>query len=537
VLIALALGAGCYDGLEASAASGSQSSSADEAGTADDGDDDGVDDGSVPEGYEPAPVTMRRLTTAQYHNSIADVFGTEVVVHVELDPDEGSDRFSSIGASEIGTSEQGVQRYRDAAFDVAAQVFARRDVYPTLAACRPETSADPCVGAVLRELGRKLWRRAPTDAEIARYAALVDAEYEDGFDPELGLQYAIAGLVESPNFVYVVQLGEPDANTGMLRFTSHEMASRLSYFLWDSTPDEALLAAAEADELRAPAEITVQADRMLATPRGQAVLARFFGEAWKVGDLDLPDKDPGTYAVWTESFVASAHDEFARTLSDVLAKDGDLRELFTGRRTFVDAQLAAFYGIAGSPDPTMAVDLPPERTGLLTSVAVIGANSPANRSSVVFRGKFVFERLLCEPIPPPPDDVDTSNPSADRTQPPCSSCHELLDPLGVTFEHFDGVAGWRDEQDGVPVDAVGTYAGATFDGAVDLAAWLVEDPRLPQCLARQAFEYAAGRVPTDADEPLLDEMTAALEDGGFAPRDLLLAVVTSPAFRYLAPPE
>ena len=264
---------------------------------------------------------------------------------------------------------------------------------------------------------------------------------------------------------------------------------------------------------------------------------RFYGEAWKVGDLDLPDKDPLTYPVWTESFVAAARGEFERTLQDVLASDGDLRELFTGRRTFVDAELAAFYGIAVPPDPTTAVELPPERTGLLTSVAVIGANSPANRSSVVFRGKFVFERLLCQPIPPPPDDVDTSNPSADRTQPPCSSCHQLLDPLGVTFEHFDGVAGWRDEQDGVPVDAVGTYGGATFDGANDLAAWLVEDPRMPGCLARQAFEYAAGRVPTKADEPLLAEMTTALVAGEFAPRDLLLAVVTSPAFRYLAPPE
>ena len=312
-LLAIGLAGGCYSGLSDGGAADGSGGSGEGSASADDGDDDGVDDGMVPDGYEPAPVTMRRLTDAQYRNSIADIFGVDVVVHVELDADEGSDDFSSVGASRIGTSEQGVQRYRDAAFDVVAQVFARRDDYPSLAACHPATSADPCVTAVLREYGRKLWRRAPTDGELARYAALVDDEYEDGLDPELGLQYALAGLVESPNFMYVVQLGELDTDLAMVRFTSHEMASRLSYFLWDSTPDEQLLAAAEADDLRAADDIAAQAERMLSMPRGQAVLARFFGEAWKVGDLDFPDKDPLTYPAWTESFVASAHDEFART--------------------------------------------------------------------------------------------------------------------------------------------------------------------------------------------------------------------------------
>jgi hypothetical protein len=298
-----------------------------------------------------------------------------------------------------------------------------------------------------------------------------------------------------------------------------------------------LLVAAEDDELRTMDQIAAQAERMLATPRGQAVLARFFAEAWRVARLDLPDKDAVAYPIWTESFVASAHDEFARTLQDVLARDADLRELFTGRRTFADAQLAAFYGIAPALDPAASVQLPSGRTGLLTSVAVVGANSPANRSSVVFRGKFVFERLLCETMPPPPDDVDTSDPSSDRSQPPCSGCHQLIDPLGTTFEHLDAIAGWRDDVDGMPVDAVGSFGGATFDGAEELAAWIVEDPRVPGCLARQAFSYAAGRAPTTADAPLVDDIAEALVDGEFSPRELLLGVVKSPAFRYLAPPD
>ena len=221
----------------------------------------------------------------------------------------------------------------------------------------------------------------------------------------------------------------------------------------------------------------------------------------------------------------------------MLARDGDLRELFTGRRSFVDAQLAAFYGIAPPIDPLQSAELPPERVGLLTSVAVMGANSPSNRSSVVFRGKFVYTRVLCAAIPAPPDDVDTSDPSADRSNPPCSGCHQLLDPIGTTFEHFDGVAGWRDDVDGVPVDDHGTFGGTIFAGAAGLAAWLADDPRVPSCLARQAFTYAAGRLPTDADKPLLEEMTERLVANDFAPRELVLAVVESPAFRYLAPPE
>jgi Protein of unknown function (DUF1592)/Protein of unknown function (DUF1588)/Protein of unknown function (DUF1585)/Protein of unknown function (DUF1595)/Protein of unknown function (DUF1587) len=532
--------AGCYRGLSGDDGLGAgDAADAASDGDAETGDDAGSsgDDGPVAGDYQPAPLTMRRLTIAQYRNSIADVFGPEVVVHVELDPDERSERFSSIGAAQIGTSEQGVQRYRDAAFDVAAQVFARREAYPLLSSCHPAGGDDACVAEVLRDFGRRLWRRAPSDVELSRYAAVVDVEYEDGFDPELGLQYAVAALVESPNFMYLVQLGEPDGDSGTYRLTSHEMAARLSYLLWDSTPDELLLAAAERDELVDPEDITAAAERMLDTPRGEAILSRFFGESWRVEGLDAADKDPLTYPAWNDAMVASAHDEFDRTLRDLLVRDADLRELFTARTTFADASLTAFYGATPSDDPTAPVELPPERSGLLTSVAVIGASSPANRSSVVFRGKLVYERMLCEQIPAPPDNIDTSNPSVDRTHQPCLGCHRLLDPLGTTFEHFDGIAGWRDLVDGVTVDASGSYDGASFDGVTSLAAWLADDPRVPDCFASQALSFAAGRALRSEDDEELAAISSRMVEAGHSPRELLIAIVTSPAFRRLAPAE
>lgn len=189
---------------------------------------------------------MRRLTQGEYVRSVSDAFALPLPIDLDLEPDETTEEFLSIGASQVGTSEYGVEQYRGAAFDVAALVWERRADYPQLAQCAPTGADDPCVREALATFGRRLWRRSLSEDELDRHAALVDVPYEEGHDPALGLQYA---LVESPHFIYVPFVGEDDPDSGLRRLNDLELASRLSYFLWGSAPDEALLDAAEAGEL------------------------------------------------------------------------------------------------------------------------------------------------------------------------------------------------------------------------------------------------------------------------------------------------
>ena len=452
--------AGCYSGVGDH--DGNDPGAADGADGGADGADGGGDDGDpVPAGFEPAPGAMFRLTVSQYHNSIRDIFGPEIIVGVDLDVDESTELFKSIGASKVGTSVAGVEAYRAAAFGIAEQVFADPSAHGWLSGCTATSSADPCVRDALTEVGGRLWRRPMTDEEVGRYAALVDAPFEEGQDPQLGFQYAIAALIESPNFIYVPMIGEPTEQEGVRRYTSYEMASRLSLLLWDSTPDDELLDAAAAGDLLTAEGIEAQTRRMLTDDKATDMLARFFGEAWNVDGLTLIGKDPSAFPNWSQDIVDDYRTEFRMVLEQMMVDDTDARSLFDRTTTFASPELAALYGLPPG-DPADAVDgfseieLGDQRFGLLTSGAVLAANSPTDRSSPTKRGKFVLERLLCGFVPPPPPNVDDTLPVDDgqpkttremleqhRENPSCAGCHNLVDPLGVTLENYDGIGLWR----------------------------------------------------------------------------------------------
>jgi hypothetical protein len=555
-LLGVALVCGCYSGFAAddhAAAVATDGASDGEAGEdGESGADSGDDPMPPPAGFEPVPGPMRRLTVAQYHNSIADIFGADVLVRTPLEVDETTERFLSIGASKVGTSETGVSQYRDAAFDVAAQVFERRDDYPLLASCQPASAADACVRAFLEHYGTMLWRRPLSTAEIDRYAALVDAPYEEGVNPELGLQYALAGLVESPNFIYIVQVGEDDPASDLTRFTSVEMASRLSFFLWDSTPDAALLDAAIAGELVYVDAIAEQTARMLQSPRAEGLAARFFAEAWNVDDLDAADKNAALYPDWNEARVALYKQEFERVLGRIVGEHADIRAIFDGKETLVDPALAELYGLPAPTDPEAPTMLDETRWGLLTSGAVLAANSPSDRTSPTFRGKFIFERLLCKEVPPPPDNVDDVLPDDEPGAPPtttrqkleqhrddpvCAACHALIDPMGLTLENYDAVGAWRTEDNGWPVDPSTEFGGQQFSGVADLATWLAAEPDVVECIAQNLLGYAAGREVGSDEDDTLDVLSAALTDANHDLNELVIELVTHPTFRYLGDAE
>jgi hypothetical protein len=515
--------------------------------------------GAEAEGELRLPLAhMRRLTRQQYLNSVGDVFGAPALDALaggeRLPIDRFGEDFSTLNAAHAASSEREVELYRDAALNVAEAVLAAG-----VGGCAPSGATDPCIEATLRSFGRLLWRRALTGEELARLTGLVtaaathdaSAELEPTAAVRVGLRYALAALLQSPHFLYVAEVGELDPDTGIRRFTGPEMASRLSYFLWNSTPDEALLAAAERGELGETTGLEAQVERLLADPRGQRLAVRFFGENWGVDKLGTLQKDPVLFPEWTPSVAVAARQEFDRVLTEIAVDPSrDFLEIFTGKSSLVNRELGALYGVEVGGTDFERVELGEMRFGLLTSVAVLAANANPNRTSPTHRGMFLRWNTLCAPVPPPPAGVSTELEEAaagkdlsirerlelHRTEPACANCHALFDPLGMTLESFDAVGRYRTEEaPGMPVDPSAEFEGQLFRDVRDLAAFLEEDPRTAQCLVRRMYGYAVGHHATEGEEPLLSEIYANFAASGRPFRELVRGIVTSAGFRSFRP--
>jgi hypothetical protein len=483
---------------------------------------------SVGAGYAPlvaAEAPMRRLTQQQYKNTIADVFGSDIKLNLPLEDDETTGMFMSIGASRVGTSDRGVEQYHDAALDIATQVMQHASSYEALSKCSPQNASDPCIGAFVKTFGQRLWRRTLSGDEVSRYVSIAGAAGSDAASIQLGMKYVLATMLQSPSFLYLVQLGEPDAAQGGQRFTGYEMASRLSYFLWDSTPDQALLDAAGRGELVTVDGITAQARRMSADPKARSVAARFLSENWNVSKLTPQSKSTDTFPKWTPALFDQYVKDFSSAVADnVFTQNGDFRDLFAGK---------------GATDA---------ESGLLTSGAVLSANSPADRSSPTRRGVLVRERILCLPVPPPPPNVNTALVAnandktgktirqlleEHRTNPVCAACHSSFDPLGLTLEHFDGIGQYRDTENGQPIDSTGGYEGKTLTSARQLGDALKADPQTSHCMAQQLYSFATGHEVTDGEEGVIDALGDKLSLD-FRLQNLIVELVASAGFRYLA---
>jgi hypothetical protein len=512
------------------------------------GDEDGNGSKTSPTGWYAAE--MKRLTAPQYVNSISDVFGSGVALGSSLEQDETNELFLSMGAAKVGTSERGVEQYHAAALSIATQVVDNAADYDVLSSCAPYDPADSCVKDALEHFGTRLWRRAMTTEELSRVAGVQSAApQQDATSWELGMKHAIATLLASPHFIYLPEVGEQEEGSGAHRYTSDEMASRLSFVLWNSVPDRELLRAAADGELVTVEGVRAQAERMLDMPRAEDLATRFFGESWLVAGLDHTDKNTDMYPEWTPELVSAYHQEFDLFLRDLtIERDGDIRELFTAESTFVNNLFTGVYGTDVSGSDFESVSMPEGRSGLLTSGAVMAAVSPSDRTSPTHRGVFVLERLLCTEVPAPPPSVNDvlEQPSVDenaslrdkleqhREDPACAACHDLMDPPGFTFENFDTIGRYREMDGNVPVDSTGKMDGELFDGATDLADYLVDDPRMTECIAKRLYTFAVGHEPRDGEQGVVSEVTAGLRDH-YRFKQLMVDIVSSEGFRYLEP--
>jgi hypothetical protein len=496
--------------------------------------------GSTEPGALPAP-TIRRLTQAQYRAAIADLLGDDVAPTGELEPDSILNGLVALGASRVTISPTGAELYEAAALEVAQQAIADPAHRAELVTCSPSAS---CARAFVADFGRLAWRRSLDPVEIETYTAIATRGAEVLGDFHQGIELAIAGLLQSPNFLFRVELGESDAD-GRRRYTSVEMASRLAFALWETTPDDLLLEAGERGDLATADGVRREAERLLASPRARAAVRGFFGDLLRLEKLDPLIHDPAIFPQATATLGASMREGTLLTVERHLLDDElSYRSLFDTRTTFVDAQLAALYEVpAPSGGGFAEIDLPVDgpRAGLLGQASLLALMSHSHASSPTRRGKFVREALLCGTIPPPPDDVgELPEPSPDlptmrerlaehRTNPACATCHAVTDPIGLGLENFDGIGAFRELENDATIDPSGELDGVPFADARELGAALRDHPDLVSCLTRSLFRFAAGHVETDAEEAMLEALATAFDDGTL--RQLLIEIVASDGFR------
>ncbi len=511
-----------------------------------------------------APPMVRRLTAQQYQNSLRDLLGTRITQGaVEPDlTDEERFSFGSVGAGSVTTSPRGVEQYDASARQMARQIFIDTTGRRTFVGCDPTVAAnDPCVRQFLTTFGRRAWRRNLTTEELTRYQTAIAMPIPGG-DVWTALEMLTAALLASPNFLYRAELGDSSMSDGTRRpLTDFEVATRLSYLLWNSTPDTALLDAAARSDLSTPAGLKTQTDRLLASSRARATVQAFFGEWLGVTGLDGLSKDKVVYPRFSSTLGSAMQGEVERVVLDlVFDRDADfLQEFFEGRDTFVNAPLASLYGLpagtappppAGSTtSPFVKATLPADgpRAGFVTTGAFLASNARATMTSPTLRGLFVRERFLCQVVPPPPPDVETTLPpplagkvettrqrlDRHRTDPVCAGCHGLMDPLGLPLEQFDGIGSYRTRESNQVIDVSGALEDRKFEGAKQLGSALRAYERTGACIARQLYRQAVGRIEDGEGEGGVEPMAGQWKTSGYRFKTLLSSLVASDGFRFV----
>jgi hypothetical protein len=328
----------------------------------------------------------------------------------------------------------------------------------------------------------------------------------------------------------------------------------MSFFLVDTVPDAELLDDAEGELLATPDGIRDSAVRLLERPRARESLGEFFGEAWRLRNLDGLPKSQETFPQWTPELAAAMRAETLALVEDVAwTRDADFREVFTADYTFANAQLGFHYGLPGAAelgDAHTMVSLAgiDGRGGVFGQAAFLSLLAHVSSTSPTLRGKFVLENVLCRTVPPPPPGVVTDLPVPEpgmtmrerleqhQEDPSCAGCHAMIDPIGFGLENYDGIGRFRTEDNGSPIDASATLDGVSFDRAAGLGALVAESPDSASCLVRNLYRHATGHIETEGEEVAIVGIEDEFVDSGHRMQTLLVEIVASPAFRVVAEP-
>jgi len=503
----------------------------------------------------PDPVTegsqrhFRLLTTDQYVNTLTYLFGNDIKVEAQFAPLRRTDGLLALNASTAGLTDTQLESYQKIASLVAAQVLApeRRSLLVPCKPVEPHAADRACAANFIRDVSRRLYRRTLSEERISEIVNEADKGATTLKDFYAGLESALEGMLVSPNVLFLAERSTVDPrNPARRRLDDASLASRLSLFLWNAAPDDALLKSAERGELRTPRSLTRVVDRMLASPRVETGMRAFFDDMYGFDAFTGVAKDASVYPGFTGLTASDAREQTLRTVVDhLVVKKRDYRDLFTTRETFMSPSLAVIYGAATGPkweSYTFAPDSP--RAGVLTHISFLALHSHPGRSSATLRGKALRELLLCQKVPTPPANVDFSaleNPRAglrtarDRVtehlaNPVCAGCHKITDPIGLALENFDGSGQYRVSEKGAAIDASGTLDGVSFKDVEGLGRALHDHPALSSCLVQRMYSYGTGGPTSNLDRPMLTILTERFAQQGHQVPALLRAIVLSDAF-------
>lgn len=501
----------------------------------------------APPAEQAAETQLTRLTHQQYVNTVRDLFGIGYREPLDLffAPD-ALNGFNFDTSNNLQVDSRLGPQYRRAAEELAAQVVGDTELFESVVPCSPDSGA--CAETYLSQFGQKAFRRPLEPAELAEFTSLFEraGEILGGTDPfRDGVQLTLEALLQSPQFLYRTESNQGADPGSQVALSSWEIASRLSYFLLDSMPDDELFALAEADALRTPQQVATATRRLLTQPRVLDKLFAFHEQAWQFGKISSISPDRVEYPNTPSQFVARARLSAQLFVEDVLANGGGLEQLLTAPYAFVDEELAELYGVE-APGPGMnRIDFPEGgRRGLLMQVGFLASNAYAKRTDPIHRGLFVVRQLLCREVPSPPPSASMSTlPDTDQplnttrdevdlltSQSGCARCHTQINAAGFAFEGFDAVGQARSEENGFAVNTVTRLAldGQLFElgGAQALVGLLARSEEAHRCYSRRLIEFAQGRPLAEADLPTWDEMASQ----SLPLSDLIEILVTSPPF-------
>ena len=404
-----------------------------------------------------------------------------------------------------------------------------------------------CLRERLEAFVRRAWRRPPTTEEIDTLVALAEATSLDGTDFEASLGSAMTAAMTSPHFLFHVERDPHPSSAEIHPLSDHELATRLSYFLWSSMPDAALDLLADAGTLDVPATLAAQVHRMVQDPKARGFVDSFAGQWLGTRSLDDVNPDSIYFPAWDDALKQAMRDETHLVFQEFLQTQTDFLGFFDANFTYLNDRLAQHYGLPapGSSTP-VRVTLPQggQRSGIFTHGSILTVYSQPRRTSPVKRGKWALDQILCIDIPPPPAGVEGTldapgatgtlreRLAAHRAKPECAACHDYLDPIGLGLENYDAIGAYRTQDDGHPIDASGAFPdGRSFNGAAAMAAVVKADPNTPHCVAERLLTYALGRGLEDGDQTHLDAITAAFQTNERSLERLITAIVQSEPFR------
>jgi hypothetical protein len=508
-------------------------------------------------------VSVHRLNNFEYDNTMRDLVGVDGMAQKTFMPDEEGEFDNDADAFTLNDAR--FQAYFDAADRIGETVFA--DTSPTglrqayvyglvTPPCTPSATDATCSTQIIAAFAQKAWRHPLTTDDLQGLVKLAADALALGETADGALKQVVKVLLASPRFLYRVEADPDPSSLTPHALDPYELATRLAYLVWSSMPDATLFALAASGEIRTPAILQQQVDRMLADPKGNALSQSFAGQWLGVRDLQSHQVEPTAFPSFDEPLRAAMAQEEYLYFDEFLTGTRSMRDFFSAPINFVNTRLAKHYGFP-AVDATagfqQVTNGDPHRIGFLGLGSLLTFTSYSYRTSPTIRGKWVFLNLLCQPIPAPPANVPTLDPgplnvmvAADDVRgrlrshlqsATCAACHALIDPIGFGLENFDGIGVYRTKYSGgTVIDASGMLpTGETFSGFPQMVQVLSSGGRvqdLLDCASRKLMTYALSRSLTATDTPYLNQVRTTWAGQGFGIKPLLKDIVVNDTFRF-----